>query len=143
MSAFPRLIFACPMPWTAFHGDRETRFCEKCGHGVTNLSELDDEARAAFLATAAEKGICVTYYLRLSGQFITPGNPLKGDERSKLKQLGVVALSAGALALATGCVSSHAQKKELPDAQTQSSPGDPNEVVQVVGIPAFTLPPKK
>jgi hypothetical protein len=143
MSAFPKLIFACPMPWTAFHGDRETRFCAKCGHSVTNLSEANDEARKAFLATAAEKGMCVTYYLRLSGQFVTPENPLKGDERSKIKQLGVVALSAGALALAAGCVSSQPQKKEVPNPQAQTSSDDSNEVSQVVGIPAFTLPPKK
>lgn len=112
MNTFPKLSYACPVPWSGLQGDEKARFCEKCGCTITNLSELSEEARNTFLAQPRNGELCVTYYRRLSGEFVTPENPLTHEERSKIKQVGVAVLSAGALALGAGCVSASAPKEE-------------------------------
>jgi predicted Fe-S protein YdhL (DUF1289 family) len=145
MSTFPKLSFACPIPWSELCGDERSRFCEKCGRTITNLSELSEEERRAVLSEPRVEELCVTYYRRLSGEFVTPGNPLTQEERSKIKQLGVAALSAGALALAAGCMSAPAKQKMEPKEQTQTQPssndGDGVVVLQPFGVMAD--PPRK
>ena len=100
----PKLSYACPLPWQQMTGDERRRFCSQCGHHVHNLSLLGRAEREALLARAGQERVCGTYYLRLSGGMVTPDRPLSERERRNLKQLGAAALSAGALALAAGCV---------------------------------------
>jgi hypothetical protein len=110
-NSFPKLSYACPIPWTDLRGDERARFCEKCGHTVVNFSELTAEARLKFLEDRGGEKLCATYYRRLSGEYVTPENPLTPEERSRVKQLGLATLSAGALALAAGCMSTPASEK--------------------------------
>jgi hypothetical protein len=145
MNTFPKLSYACPIPWAGLQGDEKARFCEKCGRTITNLSELSEEARAAFLSKPRNGELCVTYYRRLSGEFVTPESPLTHEERSKITQLGVAVLSAGALALAAGCVSAPAQKEEEPKKEVQAKPlpADETVVLQAFGVTASEPPKKK
>ena len=82
---------------------------------------MNAPARAALLEKARTERVCATYYVRLSGEMVTPENPLSTEEKSRVRQLGLAALSAGALALAAGCVSdsAHKQLKTTPPAQEQ------------------------
>ena len=145
MSLFPRLSYACPIPWASLRGDEKARFCEKCGRTITNLSEMSEEARAAFLSKPRDGELCVTYYRRLSGEFVTPETPLAPEERSKIRQLGVAVLSAGALALAAGCVSAPTCPKEKPKKEAQEQPlsDDGTIVLQAFGVTTSEPPNKK
>ncbi|MEO7413223.1 MAG: hypothetical protein ABIZ81_07685 [Opitutaceae bacterium] len=132
MNAFPKLSFACPIPWENLSGDERARFCERCGRTITNLSELNHQERAALLATAQGE-LCVTYYRRLSGEFVTPERPLTTEERSHIKQLGRTALSAGALVLAAGCMSTEPSQVGTPSgpsAPTHALPATPRPLTE-------------
>jgi len=124
VNSFPKLSYACPIPWSSLRGDERAKFCAQCGRTITNLSELDEKARLALLANAGGEKICITYYRRLSGEFVTPESPLTPEERAGIKQLGVAALSAGALALAAGCMATNqppnVSPPPAPPASTQS-----------------------
>ena len=150
MSTFPKLSYVCPIPWAELRGDERQRFCEKCGHSVTNLSELSADARAALLSKIGKERLCVSFYRRLSGEYVTPEAPLTIEERSKIRQLGIAALSAGALALAAGCTSTSAQSKppapseeKKHEVQAKAAPNEETTVLQVFGIVCDTPPPKK
>jgi len=145
MNSFPKLSYVCPIPWAELRGDERARFCEKCGRTITNLSELSEEARVAFLAKSGAERACVTYYQRLSGEFVTPEAPLTYEERGKIKQLGLAALSAGALALAAGCVAAPAHPKEdkKQEVQTQASASEETIVLQPFGVMVPTSAEKK
>lgn len=145
---FPKLSYVCPIPWENLRGDEREKFCEKCGHNVTNLSELSAEARAALLAKVGKERLCFSFYQRLSGEYVTPEAPLTVEERSRIRQFGVAALSAGALALAAGCASTPVQSKQPAsceekntEAQVKASPSD-QTVVMMVGfvVPASPRP---
>lgn len=105
MNTPPKLAFACPMPWTKMTGTERWKYCAQCGHHVTNLSLLSAAERAALLERAKTERICGSYYMRLSGEMVTPEAPLSDRERSGVRQFGVAVLSAAAMALAAGCVS--------------------------------------
>jgi len=145
MNSFPKLSYVCPIPWADLRGDERARFCEKCGHTITNLSELSEEARVAFLAKSGDERRCVTYYQRLSGEFVTPETPLTPEERSRIKQLGIAALAAGALALAAGCVAAPVHQKEdkKQEVQAKGSESEETLVLQAFGIMLPTTPTKK
>ncbi len=150
MIAFPKLSYVCPIPWADLRGDERERFCEKCGHSVTNLSELSADARHALLSKVGKERLCVSFYRRLSGEFVTPEAPLTSEERSRIRQIGVAALSAGALALAAGCAavpgpSKEDALKETPrqKAQAKASPNEDTIVLQAFGIVCDTPPKKK
>ena len=148
MQAFPKLSYVCPIPWAELRGNDRARYCEKCGLNVTDLSRLDADARAAFLARADTERLCVSFYRRLNGEYVTPENPLTSDERPKIRQLGVAALSASALALAAGCVSGPASLpppvgNEPPRAAADSpatvTPDEDVVVLQAFGM--ICIPP--
>jgi hypothetical protein len=144
MHTFPQLSYACPIPWSSLSGDEKSKFCQKCGRSITNFSELSEEARRTLLANSGHQELCITYYRRLSGEFVTPENPLTPEERSRIKQLGIAVLSAGALALAAGCVSTPAHPKEEPKKETQTTKplrGDEPIVLQAFGV--MTSEPSK
>ncbi len=121
------------MLWEMMRGNDITRFCESCGHHVHNLSALNDHQRAELIARARTEKICGTYQLRLNGELVTPEKPLTPREHLNLKQVGLAALSAGALALAAGCVS-----KPIPPApQVMATPATTvgtDEVIELVGF---------
>jgi hypothetical protein len=149
MKPFPLLSYACPMASGELRGDERARFCEKCGLTVTNLSALSDEARAALLARAGTGRLCVSYYRRLTGEYVTPASPLTTEERSRIRQFGVAALSAGALALAAGCMATPPPPtKADPPIVTQSAPpekpaaAEETVVLEVMGMASFEPPPK-
>ena len=91
-------------------GSERWKYCTQCGHHVTNLSLLSAAERAALLERAKTERICGTYYLRLSGEMVTPEAPLTSCERKGMKQVGVAVLSAAAMVIAAGCVSTAAPK---------------------------------
>jgi hypothetical protein len=143
MNPFPKISFSCPVPWANLPGDERARFCEQCGHTVTNLSEMSEEDRKAFLAKSGGERRCVTYYRRMSGEFVTPKAPLSPEERSRVMQLGLAALSAGALAMAAGCVTTPVEKKEdkKPLVQAKAAQGDEEVLVlQPFGVIADESP---
>lgn len=92
------------MPWAKMTGTERWKYCAQCGHHVTNLSLLSTAERAALLERAKTERICGSYFLRLSGEMVTPAAPLSDRERLGVRQLGVAVLSAAAMALASGCV---------------------------------------
>lgn len=100
----PKLSFACPVPWQGMSGTERWKYCAQCGHHVANLSALTAAERQALLECAREARVCGTYYLRMSGEMVTPEAPLTPGEWGRLRQYGVAALSAAALTLAAGCV---------------------------------------
>jgi hypothetical protein len=125
VNSFPKLSFACPIPWADLRGDERARFCEKCNHTIVNFSELTEAERLNILENRGPGKLCVTYHRRLSGEYVTPENPLTAIERSHIGQLGVAALSAGALALAVGCTTTGEPPKthiSLSPAATTQSP---------------------
>lgn len=101
MSSFPQLSFACPIPWAEMHGDERERYCRTCARHVVNLSALTEEQRSALLAKvqAERTPLCVSYYRRISGEFVSAEKPLRPAESRAAVQFGVTALSAAALAL--------------------------------------------
>lgn len=147
MTAFPQLSYVCPVRWDELRGDERERFCAKCGHRVSNLSAMDAAERTALLAKIGRERICASFYVRLNGGYVTPDNPLTSEERSKLRQLGAAALSAGALALAAGCVTPAELARLAPPAAAARPAGVPQEedvlVLQAFGIVCEPAPPKK
>ncbi len=146
MNTPPKIAFACPMLWEKMQGNDTTRFCQSCGHHVYNLSALNDHQRAELIARARTEKICGTYQLRLNGELVTPEKPLTPRERLNLKQVGLAALSAGALALATGCMSTPVPtpapvlSTEPTAAQSQLNP-DEDVIVLMGGIFCSTPDP--
>ena len=98
MPSFPRLSYVCPIDWNNMRGDERERFCAKCQRTVTNLSLLTEAQREALLAQerANPGSVCVAYYQRLSGEFVTPEKPLTRSEGRRVVQIGgTVAMAAG------------------------------------------------
>ena len=119
-------------------GGDVSRYCEACGHTIHNLSSLTRDERAAILQRAKTEKICGSYFVRLSGQLVTPEAPLLPREVRGIRQAGFAALSAGTLALAAGCVS-HTPSKEVvapvePPAESAANPEAKEEEVQLVGF---------
>lgn len=100
MTSFPRLSYACPIPWASMRGDERERYCSKCARSVVNVSLLTHDQREALLANPPPGGLCVSYYQRLSGEMVSAENPLTPAESGRVVQWGVAALSLGAVALA-------------------------------------------
>lgn len=86
-------------------GSERERFCAACRMQVPNLSLVSSEEREAILKRALTEKVCGSFLVRLSGEIVTPEKPLTPKEQFGIRQLGVAALSAGALAMASGCVS--------------------------------------
>jgi hypothetical protein len=105
MNSPPLLSYACPIDWTKMSGTDRVRFCEACGRHVQNLSLLSDAERSALIKRARTERVCGSYWVRLTGELVTPANPLSPREKSSVRQFGTALLSAGALAIASGCVS--------------------------------------
>ena len=159
MNTPPRISFVCPLPWTQMSGSERTRFCRQCSHHVRNLSLLSAGERTALLARAREERVCGTYFVRLSGEMVTPENPLSVRERRRVRQFGVAALSAAALAVASGCMSSSdgkspaagarhsaaAAKTEKPPSAGKTSPAaekqNDDDVVLLMGFIVSPRPP--
>jgi hypothetical protein len=134
MSGFPKLAYVCPIRWDELSGSEAEKFCSKCGHRVSNLSQMSAAERAALIERARHERICASFYLRATGEFVTREAPLTTEEASRVRQLGAVALSAGMLALATGCVS-HPTQLPPPAAPTAAAPA-PEEAIalQIFGV---------
>lgn len=113
----PKLGFVCPMPWTQMSGTERVRFCSACQMQVPNLSLLSVDEREAILRRAESEKVCGSFLVRLSGELVSPENPLTHKEQLGIKQLGVAALSAGVLAVAAGCVSP--KQAVLPQSPTE------------------------
>src|SRR5258708_32886468 len=122
-------------------GSEIRRFCETCVCHISNLSVMNAPARAALLEKARTERVCATYYVRLSGEMVTPENPLSTEEKSRVRQLGLAALSAGARALAAGCVSASApnQLKTTPPAQQQITKAQEKNDDAMVLMPLRTI----
>lgn len=101
MATFPRLSYVCPIRWSEMRGDEKARFCSKCSRTVVNVSLLTEAQRVALLDGASSEQLCVAYYRRLSGEFVSAENPLTASERRSLVRYGAAALAVGgALAVA-------------------------------------------
>jgi len=139
MSSFPQLSYVCSLPWSQLQGTERDRFCEKCGHRVTNLSALNCAERDAFLANSGGERLCVSFYRRASGEFVSAESPLTVAEKSRVRQFGVAVLSASALALAAGCVSKPSPTSANPvgaETPIASASGEETIVLQAFGIVA-------
>jgi hypothetical protein len=139
MNTPPKISFACPIPWSEMKGSDVSRHCEACGHTIHNLSSLTLDQRGALLRRAQVEKICGSYFVRLSGELVTPESPLSPREVRGIRQVGIAALSAGALALAAGCVSHPSEKKAEPQGppeqvESKSKPEDKDETIQLVGF---------
>jgi hypothetical protein len=137
MTAFPKLSYVCPIRWNELRGDEREKFCTQCGHRVNNLSAISQVEREALLAKAGTERLCVSFYRRLSGEYVTAESPLTSEERSNIRQLGVAALSAGALALAAGCVSVPTQPARAASKETKrvaTASADQTVVLQAFGM---------
>lgn len=99
MPSFPKLSYACPILWSDMRGDEKERFCSKCARTVVNLSLLTEAQRTALLAQTDPRDLCVAYYRRLSGEFVTAEAPATQGEKRSVVQFGVAALSLGAAAV--------------------------------------------
>ncbi len=121
-------------------GADTSRYCEACGHTIHNLSALTPEQRAAILKRAKTETICGSYFVRLSGELVTPESALSLREVRGIRQVGIAALSASALALAAGCVSHPPEKKTEPSPQAPehrgaaAKPEEKEEIIQLVGF---------
>ncbi len=104
MSSFPPLSYVCPIRWDEMHGDERERYCSRCHRTVVNLSLLTATERADLLALTPPDQLCVSYYRRLNGEFVSAEQPLTPAESRSTVQLGVAALSLGALVLAAECL---------------------------------------
>lgn len=82
------------------HGDERERFCAKCSRTVVNLSQLTTAERRTLLAETDPRDLCVAYYQRLSGEYVTAEQPLTAAESRRVVQLGVTAFALGAAATA-------------------------------------------
>jgi hypothetical protein len=51
----------CTESWDAMPGDQKTRFCDKCGEDVYDLSERTEEESVALYADRGAKKLCVRY----------------------------------------------------------------------------------
>lgn len=104
MSSFPKLSYACPISWATMRGDERERYCTQCARTVVNVSLLTEPQRAALLANPPPGGLCVAYYRRLSGEFVSAESPLTPTESRSIVQYGVTALSLTAAAVAMNYV---------------------------------------
>lgn len=77
-------------------GDEHERFCARCSRTVVNLSRLTAAERATLLAQTDPRDLCVAYFQRLSGEYVTAEKPLTAGESRRVVQLGITALTAGA-----------------------------------------------
>lgn len=136
MSTFPQLSFVCPQPWANMAGDEKARFCTQCSRHIVNLSALTAEQRLALFKTTRPEDLCVAYYRRLSGEFVTAEKPLRDSE--SLKQFGLAVLSAGALALAAGCTAEKKQPPPITAKPVTAKPdaGKKEEVILLLGFHA-------
>ena len=140
MNTQPKLAFACPMAWSEMKGSDYSRNCAECGHTIHNLSALNADERTQLLRRARNEKICGTYFMRLSGELVTPQSPLSAGEVRSIRQVGVAALSAGALALAAGCVSTPVEKSPevsrppSPQVELDAKSGDDEEIIQLLGF---------
>jgi hypothetical protein len=101
MATFPSLSYVCPIRWSEMRGDEKERFCSKCSRTVVNISLLTEDQRRSLLNRESSDQLCVAYYRRLSGEFVSAENPLQPAERRSLVPYGAAAaLSVGALAAA-------------------------------------------
>lgn len=147
----PKLAFACGAPWETMSGDEREKLCAVCRRSIPNLSLMTSAERTALAEKTKTERVCASFYVRLSGEMVTAERPLTTTERSRVRQYGLVALSASALALATSCV---APRTDSPQAASPSagsspataptaSPADEEEIIFLsVGIIACPEPPK-
>jgi hypothetical protein len=101
MATFLSLSYVCPIRWSEMRGDEKARFCSKCSRTVVNVSLLTEAQRVALLNGASSNQLCVAYYRRLSGEFVSAENPLTASECRSLARYGAAALAVGG-ALAMG-----------------------------------------
>ena len=60
----------CPVSWDDMHGDRRTRFCDKCSQNVHDVSELT-RSEAVQLLTGGCELPCLRIYRRRDGRVMT------------------------------------------------------------------------
>jgi len=137
MKTPPLLSYACPIDWSKMSGPEAVKFCEACGRHVQNLSLLSDSEREALIARARTERVCGSFWVRLNGELVTPAKPLSSREKSAVRQFGTAVLSAGALAIASGCVSQPAADSPPAPTTTEAIDGtssDDEEIVLMVGF---------
>jgi hypothetical protein len=132
MESPPKLSFVCPMPWREMTGHDRRKFCSECGHHVQNLSLLTRDERLSLLERARTERICGAYFVRISGEMVTPERPLTSREHAGLRQLTANALATGVLALAAGCASpSSRDANTMPPAVPATAQSEANDVPQM------------
>ena len=124
-------------------GDDSARYCDQCQRTIVNLSALSEKERVALLSGSRSGDLCVAYYKRLSGEYVTPEAPLKESEMGKFQQYRYAVLSAGALAVALGCAPATPSPTEKKDSARAKADQPEPPVVVIMGLPAVVSPPEK
>jgi hypothetical protein len=136
----PKLSFACNAPWESMSGDERTKFCATCRRSIPNLSLMSAADRAALGEELKTERVCGSFSMRLTGEMVTPERPLTVPEKNRVRQFGVAALSASALAMATGCMAPHATTAQAsPATASISVPFDSARSLSDLGWPRFLL----
>lgn len=136
----PKLSFACNAPWESMSGDERTKLCATCQRSIPNLSLMSAADRAALGEKLKTGRVCGSFYMRLSSGMVTPERPLTMREKNRVRQFGLAALSASALAVATGCVAPNAITAQATPkvanalSSESASSSDEEEIVLFVGL---------
>ena len=100
------IVAPCTESFAAMPGDDRTRFCDKCGEHVHNLSAgTEPEARALF-REAAEKKLCVRY---------------ARDPNGAIRFRSVAMAAAAAMSLSASLTACSAQLSDAPPAAAPST----------------------
>lgn len=100
----------CPVKWEEMTGDDKIRLCAKCDLNVYSAQAMTDEEvlRAIESAMTGQK-VCMQFYRRVDGTFITKNCP-KGLQLLRERARRVASMFAGALSLLLSTASGAAPK---------------------------------
>ena len=102
------------MKWEELRGDGTERFCEKCQHAVTDLSQMTEAEADDFLAKARMSGkrVCAKIVRRPDGSIVTKDCPKVVAKKRRMRTVaGAVLAASGGVALSS-CASQ--KEEEIP-----------------------------
>ena len=142
----------CQAPWEAMAGDERTRFCGQCQQHVYNLSEMS-LTDAQVLIQKTEGQLCVRYYRRADGTFLTDDCPVGlRAMRRRLRFVASVAVAGiglfvGGLLTVFGASRQDEKGRRLRDIEPIHSivewfsPSPPQVIMGKMCVPEDMLPP--
>lgn len=94
----------CPMDWNHMTGDERTRFCERCGKHVYNLSAMSPDERSSLTSRVLSDGeeLCGRLYQRPDGTLVATECPAELEGGTDARPSTIRGLLAGIAARAAG-----------------------------------------